>query len=209
VGRGELSEREDRQRFGEVLREAVEVVKGEGVPYAVFGSIASVTWGRPSSAGDVDILLQPQDAPRVLKAFDRAGFDTEETDPGWLLKAVKDGVLVDLIHKIRGDIYLDDEMIRRSVQGEYLGSRFRLIAPEDSLLIEAMGTESETPEHWFNALAIIAQRELDWDYVLHRARTGTRRMLALLIYAQSTDLPVPDAVVRALYDTIYAEESST
>jgi hypothetical protein len=47
-------------------------------------------------------------------------------------------------------------------------------------------------------LAIIAGHELDWDYLLMRARRGPRRVLSLLLYAQSTDLAVPDPVVRQL-----------
>ena len=38
-----------------------------------------------------------------------------------------------------------------------------------------------------------------------RARFAARRVLSLLIYAQSEDLLVPDAAIRSLYDEIYGD----
>jgi hypothetical protein len=40
--------------------------------------------------------------------------------------------------------------------------------------------------------------ELDWDYLLKRARRGPRRVLGLLLYAQSLDLLVPDKAIKSL-----------
>jgi hypothetical protein len=56
-------------------------------------------------------------------------------------------------------------------------------------------------------VAIIAKRELDWDYLLDRARRGPRRMLSLLLYAQSVDLAVPDRVIRRLAALTLGEET--
>ena len=40
------------------------------------------------------------------------------------------------------------------------------------------------------------------SYLLLRARQGSRRVLSLLLYAQSCDLVVPDGMVHALYEQI-------
>jgi hypothetical protein len=46
---------------------------------------------------------------------------------------------------------------------------------------------------------------MDWDYLLHRAKQhGARRVLSVLLYAQSNDLTVPNATIRDLFDAIYA-----
>ena len=66
--------------------------------------------------------------------------------------------------------------------------------------LEALAFGEQTPSYWHEALGIIARGELDWDYVLYRARHGTRRILSLLLYAQSNDLPVPPRAVRELFD---------
>jgi len=48
---------------------------------------------------------------------------------------------------------------------------------------------------------VLASRELDWPYLVERARRGPRRILSLLLYAQSIDLAVPDRVIEELWTT--------
>jgi hypothetical protein len=194
--------REEREVFLEVLAESIGIIEGEGIPWAVFGSIAARVHGRPGPTEDIDFLVRPEDANSALEAFARAGFETEETNPRWIFKAIKNDVLVDLIFKIKGDIYLDDEMTSRVREGVYEGHKLPVVAPEDAIVIAAASNDTETPEHWFNALSIIANQEIDWDYLRRRARHSMRRVLSLLIYAQANDLVVPAETVRALFDSV-------
>jgi hypothetical protein len=83
-----------------------------------------------------------------------------------------------------------------------------VLGPEDLVVTKALAHGEETSHYWWDALAIIAKCDLDWDYVLGRARRGPRRMLSLLLYAQSTDLAVPDHVVRRLAAMVFGEEPS-
>ncbi|MEX2459146.1 MAG: nucleotidyltransferase [Actinomycetota bacterium] len=208
MSEGEVTERSDPGRFADGLAAAVKVAEAEDVPYAVFGSIASAHWGRPAPSGDIDLFVRAHDARSVHEAFEREGWETREENPKWLLKATKDGVLVDLIFKVRGDIYFDDEMREHAVGASYLGVDLTMLSPEDTLLVEALSNEYETPDHWFNALAILAtQEDLDWDYLMRRARMGARRILSLLIYAQSTDVTLPTRHVRDLYRIVYEQEA--
>ena len=62
---------------------------------------------------------------------------------------------------------------------------------------------SRRPRHWHDALGIIASCELDWDYLLERGQHGARRVLSLLVYAQSDDLVVPDRAIRELASSLY------
>ena len=190
--------------FAAVLRQAVETVETAGFPFLVLGGLASSLVGRPRWTHDIDLLVRPDDARRVLEALGAAGFTTEETDPVWIYKAFKNDVMVDIIFMVMGGIYLDDEMRARSVERDYDGLRLRIPSPEDQIVIKAIVHREETSRHWFDALAILGRAELDWDYLLHRGRVGARRLLALLIYAQSSDLLVPSWVISRLYDEIYA-----
>jgi len=192
--------------FAAVLREAVETVETAGVPFLVLGGLASSLVGRPRWTHDIDLLVRPDDARRVLEALGAAGFTTEETDPVWIYKAFKNDVMVDIIFMVMGGIYLDDEMRARSVERDYDGLRLRIPSPEDQIVIKAIVHREETSRHWFDALAILGRAELDWDYLLHRGRVGARRLLALLIYAQSSDLLVPSWVISRLYDEIYMRD---
>jgi len=192
--------------FAAVLREAVETVETAGVPFLVLGGLASSLVGRPRWTHDIDLLVRPDDARRVLEALGAAGFTTEETDPVWIYKAFKNDVMVDIIFMVMCGIYLDDEMRARSVERDYDGLRLRIPSPEDQIVIKAIVHREETSRHWFDALAILGRAELDWDYLLHRGRVGARRLLALLIYAQSSDLLVPSWVISRLYDEIYMRD---
>jgi predicted nucleotidyltransferase len=191
--------------FAAVLREAVETVEQAGLPFLVLGGLASALVGRPRWTHDIDFLVRPDDARDVLAALRGAGFTSEETDPTWLFKAFKQDVMVDVIFMVMGGIYLDDEMQSRSVERNYEGLRLRIPSPEDQIVIKAIVHREETSRHWFDALAILGRAQLDWSYLIRRGRVGARRLLALLIYAQSADILVPTWVIRRLYEEIYAE----
>lgn len=195
----------DEATFVSVLRDGVRAIEDAAIPYAMIGAIPSLVLGRPrwSSKEDIDFFVRPTDGKETLKALDRAGFATEETDPKWLYKAAKDDVGVDVIFRSSGDFCLDDEMIDRTFVGEFKGQMVKMLAPEDLVIMKALAHKEDTPQYWHDALAIIERSELDWDYLLRRARIGPQRALSLLLYAQSNDLAVPDRTIRALVDVIH------
>ena len=189
--------------FQQVLGEAVAALERARLEYAFMGGIASTGLGRPRWTHDIDVFVRPATAESALEALAQAGFDTERTNPQWLFKAFKDGVLVDVIFHSTGGFYFDDEMIARCVQRDFMGHCVRLIAPEDLLVIKAVVHDERGPRHWHDALGVIGVNDLDWDYLLRRSRQAPRRVLSLLVYAHSLDLAVPNYVVRTLYQQIY------
>jgi hypothetical protein len=191
--------------FAATLRDALKAAEGSGCAFLVLGGLASSLVGRPRWTHDIDLLVRADDARAVLDAFRVAGFDTEETDPVWLFKAFKRDVMVDIIFMITGGIYLDRDMEEHAMEREYEGLRIRIPSAEDQVVIKAIVHREETSRHWFDALAILGRADLNWDYLLHRARVGARRVLALLIYAQSSDILVPTRVIQRLYEEVYAQ----
>ena len=112
--------------------------------------------------------------------------------------------MVDLIFKSSRGILLDDEMIERAERIEFKGVDVAVIPPEDLIVIKAVVHDEHMPRHWHDALAVLAVCDLDWDYLVRRARQyGARRVLSLLLYAQSNDLGVPIKPVRALFESIF------
>jgi predicted nucleotidyltransferase len=205
-----VTEEDNEERFARVLGEAARALEGADIPYAVFAGIAASFYGRPRAEHDIDLLVKPTDADRALDALEEAGFSTKKANPRWLYKAFKEEVMVDVIFRVKGDVYLDEEMISRRRLNEYNGQKIYLVAPEDAVVIEALTHGDDRPEHWYNALAIIAaESDLDWEYLERRARFGARRTLSLLIYAQSTDLMVPDELIRTLYRHVYENGTET
>lgn len=193
----------DEETFREVFASAIAVLEESAIRYVLIGGLASAAMGRPRWTHDVDILVEPHNAKEALDALGEAGFDTQETYPDWLFKALKDGVLIDLIFRSAGGLVLDDEMLSRATHREFQGTRTRMIPPEDLIVLKAIVHDEHVPRHWFDALGVIAAGDLDWDYLVERSRHSARRVLSLLIYAESQDLIVPTAVIGRMYRSIY------
>ena len=196
------------ETFVRVLGQAIGALERAKIPYGMLGGVASAILGRPRWTHDADVFVRPVDAPAALEALERAGFETQRTNPHWLFKGIKDGVLVDVLFRARGDIYLDDEMIERLVESDFQGVPLKTIPAEDLLVIKAIIHDEETPRHWSDAIAILASRDLDWEYLLRRARSGPRRVFSLLLYAQSSDIAVPDEPIKRLFHMIFENGGS-
>jgi len=185
------------------LHDAVAALDAEHIPYLLIGGRASTLLGRPRYTRDVDLFVRQPDALRALAALGAARFETEETNPAWIYKAVKREVTVDLIFWLTGDIYVDDEMLARAPRLDWAGTPITVIPPEDLVVIKAIVHDEQNPHHWHDALGVVAACDLDWEYLAARARHGARRVLALLVYAQANDLVVTDETIRALHASLY------
>ncbi len=192
------------QQIQRTLAEAIAALRRSGAAFLVIGGMSTAAFARPRMTDDIDIFVRPDGAPRALDALSAAGFETEETDPHWIYKAFKHGVLVDVIFRSTGDLYLDEEMLSRADEQEHLGVAVPLVAPEDLLVIKAVAANEDSPQHWHDALSVIALCRLDWPYLVRRARqAGPRRVLSLLLYAESNDLAVPAEVVEELFAVVH------
>ncbi|HEX8183449.1 MAG TPA: nucleotidyl transferase AbiEii/AbiGii toxin family protein [Blastocatellia bacterium] len=195
----------DNQTFYEVLDEALAAVDKTGIPYVLMGGIATTARGGHRFTHDIDMFCKPLDAEKILEALAQAGFRTEKTFPEWLYKGFKNDVMVDVIFQSSGPVFLEDEMMDRSTVVDFNGRPVRTLSPEDLFIIKALVLNEHTlamdkkcMRHLHDLLSIIRMCELDWDYLLKRARRGPRRVLGLLLYAQSLDLLVPDKAIKSL-----------
>jgi predicted nucleotidyltransferase len=192
-----------------VLDEAMAALRSADVPFLVMGGIASGVFGRHRSTRDIDVFVRLHDADRSLDSLDDAGFETSIVYPHWLSKAFKDEVTVDVISRSTPDILMDDEMLERVVIAEYKGRKVPLVPAEDLFVMKTLAASEDTPRYWYDALGIIGHTDLDWDYLIRRARaSGPRRVLAALLYAQSNDLVVPIEPVRTLFDLVTGSRPS-
>ena len=197
---------DEEATFCAVLAETVDTLNAANLPFVLMGGIGSASHGRPRWTHDIDVFIRPEDVQRAVDELANSHFETEKTYPDWLYKAFKSGVMVDLIFKSSGGILLDDEMIERGQSIEFKGVEVKVIPPEDLIVIKAIVHDEHMPRHWHDALAVLAIANLDWEYLERRARQyGARRVLSLLIYAQSNDLIVPAGPIRRLVDAIYAD----
>jgi predicted nucleotidyltransferase len=199
----EVTEADDVETFLAVLDEALAAIRDAEIPFLLIGGIGSAVFGRDRGTRDIDLFVRPESARKVLDVLAARGFDTKVEYEHWLSKAFKQGVLVDVIFRSSRDILLGEEMMARSRVMPFRGREVPVAPPEDLVVMKAIATSEDTPRYWYDALAIIAQTELDWDYLVARAKQhGARRVLSLLLFADSIDLVVPPAPIDALYDAI-------
>jgi predicted nucleotidyltransferase len=196
---------EEGRRFDIALSSTIDAFEAKNIDYGLIGGVAAFTHGRPRPTQDIDIFVRPEDADSVLDVLKQYGFETNRTNPSWIFKAFKEGVLIDIIFRSNGNIYFDAEMSQHTVEVSYHGRRVRVVCPEDFTLIKAAAHNEEGQHHWYDAMATLAQSKLNWEYLLHRARKAPRRLLALLVYAQSVDIWIPNDVIKKLYQYIFDE----
>jgi predicted nucleotidyltransferase len=196
-------ERVDEATFTAVLGDVVGQLEELDLPHVLIGGVASAALGRPRRSDDIDVLVAPRDAEPLLAALAGRGFETEQTYPQWLFKAQRDHVLVDVIFCAGDTVYLDEEMLERSRTAEFQGRTVRVASPEDVLITKVASHTEGSAHYWHDALSLISHDEMDWDYLVRRSRLAARRVLSLLVYAQSEDLLVPDQPIRALFEEIY------
>jgi predicted nucleotidyltransferase len=201
----EVTEADDGDLFLRVLDQALDALHTADIPFLLIGGIGSAVYGRDQGTRDIDVFVRPETSRRVLEELGARGFETKEVAERWLSKAMKDGVLVDVIFRSTRDILLGDEMLRRSRVMPFRGREVPLAPPEDLVVMKACAMSEDTSRYWYDAVSIIAHSELDWDYLVARAREhGARRVLSLLLFATSLDIVVPSEPIETLYDAIGA-----
>ncbi len=197
----------NEEEFVEAFRAACDALEAADLPYLFMGGIASIVHGRTSWTHDLDVFIRRADEPAAVEALVGGGYTLDPARSSWLTKLWRGDVYLDVIYSSTGPVDLDDAMLARGEKAEVWGRTVPVLGPEDLVVTKALAHGEETAHYWWDALSIIAKRELDWDYVLTRARQGPRRVLSLLLYAQSTDLAVPDHVVRRLAALTLGDES--
>lgn len=199
----EITEADDGDLFLRVLDEALAALRDAEIAFLLIGGIGSAVYGRDRGTRDIDLFVRPEAARKVLGVLDGRGFETREVAEYWLSKAVKHGVLVDVIFRSTRDILLGDEMLERSRLMPFRGRMVPVAPPEDLVIMKASAMTEDTSRYWYDAAAILANSDLDWDYLVARARQhGPRRILSLLLFATSIDIVVPAEPIQTLYDAI-------
>jgi len=199
----------DEQLFHQILGETLEVLDDTGVSYALMGGIAASALAGRRCTHDIDVFVKVEDADLVVEALAAHGFRTEKTDTRWIYKGFKDNVMVDVIFRSSGPICFDDEMYNRSTLVPFNGRLVRTMGPEDLFVVKALvlnehtlGLDDHCMRHLNDLLNLIRTHEMDWDYLIQRSRIGPKRVLGLLLYAQSLDLLVPNHVIRIMADAL-------
>ncbi len=193
------------ERIVAIGEEARQILQEAGIPCLIGGGIALWAYGRRRCTKDMDLFLPWQYPEEAMNVLARHGFHTRDTDAGWLYKAMKQDVLIDLIVYTTGNIRLDEETFRRSRTFSLDHYLLPVLGPEDLLFRKILSFREDTPKDWFDALSIVCPTlvAFDWDYFLERV--GDRyagRALSFLIFAQSEcgKACAPGKAMEALFE---------
>lgn len=67
--------------------DALTKLQDSGIPFLVGGAFAFSHYSQvPRDTKDIDVFVKPEDCPRVLRHFDRLGYETFTPFPHWLGK---------------------------------------------------------------------------------------------------------------------------
>lgn len=81
------------------------------------------------------------------------------------------------------------------------------MAPEDQIASLAGTVDRMTiGEHWYSMIDIMANNDLDWDYLMFRAQRIPLQMLSVIYFAVSEKVPVQKGVTEQLTELAVAAE---
>lgn len=158
-----------------LLLDAVAVLAGAGIEYAVIGAMAAAVHGSLRATTDADALLSLSVAKlkNLSRAFKQAGFATQfrrgdADDPIAAMLLVSDahGNRVDLLTGLQG---LDPQVFARAVDVRFSGATLRIVGREDFI---AMKCFAGGPQDIADARLAFrsAQAAVDIDLVRRLAR---------------------------------------
>jgi hypothetical protein len=103
------------KKIVESLRLAAAALREADVRYCLGGSVASWARGGPETVNDLDLIVDPGDMDKAVKALEALGWPSEVPPEGWLVKVWHEDVLVDLIHTVTGYESVEEILQRAEV----------------------------------------------------------------------------------------------
>jgi hypothetical protein len=200
------------ERTRAFYRDAVRAVAEAGVPFLLGGAYALAHYtGVVRHTKDIDLFLRRGDLDAARAALEARGYRTELTYPHWLAKAFSGDLFVDLIFNLgNGSAPVDDGWLAAAEEGEVLGRRVLVLAPEEMVWSKVFTMDRGRFDGADVAHLIRAcGRRLDWRRLLERVGRHWRVLLCHLtlfgyVYPSERDA-IPAWVLRELAGRLQAE----
>lgn len=154
----------------ETLKLAVCTLREREIPFMLGGSLATWARGGPEPKNDLDLMVKPEDAERVLEALSEAGMRPDRPPEEWLLKAWRGDVLVDVIFRPSG-VAITDEVLARADTIPVMAVGTPVMALEDALVTMLMALDEHSLDYT-RLLAIARSLREQIDFPRLRARTS-------------------------------------
>jgi hypothetical protein len=168
----------------EVYREALIALQAVGLPFAVGGGFAKFfyieSWRYTK---DLDIFVKPEHLRTAMDTLERMGFRTKVSDRGWLAKAFKGEVMIDLIFGSgHGLLPVDDRFFEGSPMAEIFGIQVPLVPVEEVLALNLyVATHDRFDGNAIVHLFLATKGQIDWQRILDRLGEDWELLLWYLI----------------------------
>lgn len=171
-------------------RETLELLNGSQIPYLVGGAFAMAAYaGVRRDTKDLDVFVLPEDAPRVVEVFARAGFDARLIATHWLAKVTREDYVLDIVFGSRNGLCRVDDLWFRHAQAGSVGPiAVRFIPVEEMIWSKAFVMERHRYDGADIAHLLQARsRAVDWRRLVtrfgpHAAVLLSHVLLFLYIY---------------------------
>ena len=185
--------------------DALRALVRSRIPFMIGGAYAlRIYAGIVRHTKDLDVFCARRDRARIIRVLARSGERVEHTDPTWIVKVFRGDLFIDVIYSSgNGICHVDQQWFEHARRARLLGSRVRLIPPEEMIWSKAFVQD----RYRFDGadVAHILRREgrtLDWQRLLDRMRPDWEILLGHLIntryiYPGERDI-VPDWVLHEL-----------
>ena len=186
---------DDEARFGPILatlRRSVALLRDAGIPFVVGGSLAAWARGGPEVTNDLDLMVRPSDAERVLELLTEAGMTPERPPEEWLLKAWDADVLVDIIFcTVEGEV--TDEVIARGEELTVTSVSMNVMNLEDMFALRLQTLNEHRLDYApLLKMARALREQVDWDAVRRRVRHTPYGMAFFTIIEGVGVIPSPE-----------------
>jgi hypothetical protein len=195
-------------------RDVIRLLAAHGIEYLVGGGYAFGHYTRlHRDTKDLDVVVRPRDLGRVLGICKSAGYRAELTSPHWLAKVFFEEDFVDIIFNSgNGICRIDEAWFVRAREIEFLGTRVRIIPPEEMIWQKAFIMERERFDGADVAhLLLGCAQELDWKHLVDRFDVDWRLLLShLLLFGYiypSRKRMIPINVLSRLLSQLIADET--
>lgn len=165
-----MSVPEDESPLQNALKRSASALKADRIPFALGGGYALWAYGAPEPVHDADLVVAESDIERAAECLVAAGFRVERPPEDWLFKAWLDDNLVDVLHRINGEV-VTGASLEEASEVEILGVRIPVLPPTPILLAKLRALT----EHYCDLTPLLpvvraVREQLDWDHLRDQTR---------------------------------------
>ena len=149
----------------DTLKKAAMVLRDAGLPFALAGGTAAYARGGGLPVHDLDLVILEADAEAAARALSESGMRIERPPEGWLVKALDEDRMIDLIFRLAG--HADTRaLLERAEEIKVAAVPMRVLSATD-LVISLLRAFSEHHANFAIALTIVRplREQVDWSQV--------------------------------------------